>query len=164
MSIPHFLKIKGVIAFLRIGFVTLLAMGIQQPQCALAADAVPLRWITTHDVAQRLIPELDFETGPTLTPVPSDLDLKAPPLVMLAGVALLPAVANALVAAYRNLVYGGLVIEVKDGELLIRSDRRLPYGTVVITDDSVTVHRIDELPDSSALVGPLTEVWDRAKK
>jgi len=130
-----------------------------------AAQGLPLRWTTTHDVALRLMPELTFEGSPTLTPVPSDdLGLKAPPLVILAGIALLPSIANALIVAYRNLVYGGIMI-MKDGDnLVIRADRRLPFGTLVVWDGEVSIYRVDEVPDSAELMAAISELAERAGK
>jgi hypothetical protein len=149
----------------RLCAVALIGLGLCLPHQGHAAQGLPLRWITTHDAALRLMPELTFEDSPTLTIVPSDdLDLKAPPLVILAGIALLPSIANALIVAYRNLLYGGIIVEMEGDHLVIRTDRRLPYGTLIVRDGEVSVYRVDELPDSAELMAGISELAKRAVK
>ncbi len=66
------------------------------------------------------------------------------PLVYLAvGVLLLPDLARSLLALYRDFKYGGTLIEVVNGKLVITQSDKLDADTVVIKEPSgkISVHR-----------------------
>jgi hypothetical protein len=69
---------------------------------------------------------------------------KGLPLIYIAaGVLAIPELARSLLALYRDFKYGGTIIEVRKGTLVITQDGRLDADTIVVKDSSgkITIHR-----------------------
>ena len=66
-------------------------------------------------------------------PVPSKDDTRGPPLFyLLAGAAALPSVVDAIISLYREVIYGGVVIDACNDRLEIHNDRSIPGKVMVV--------------------------------
>ena len=50
-----------------------------------------------------------------------------------AGAVLLPYLANAILALRREMVYGGLIIDARGSQIILKNDKRLDGGVIVVT-------------------------------
>jgi hypothetical protein len=92
---------------------------------------------------------LEFQGG--ITP---EEDTKGGPLVFVfAGLALLPNLADAVLALRRELVHGGVVVDTRSAEIKITNDPRLDGGVmVVVSNEGTQVYDRDELWDPTELL------------
>jgi len=66
-------------------------------------------------------------------PLPSEDNSRGPPLFyLLAGAAALPSVVDAIILLYREVVYGGVVIDACNDRLEIHNDRAIPGKVMVV--------------------------------
>jgi hypothetical protein len=66
-------------------------------------------------------------------PVPSKDGTRGPPLFyLLAGAAALPSVVDAIISVYREVVYGGVVIDACNNRMEIHNDRSIPGKIMVV--------------------------------
>jgi hypothetical protein len=68
--------------------------------------------------------------------------LGTPLFVVLAGLAYLPSIVESVVSVYRQVVYGGVIIDVCGDKLEIRNDRAIPGEVIVVRcGPSVVLYR-----------------------
>lgn len=123
-----------------------------------AALSVPVEWTLTRDEAVEVLDVLDFKG--TAKPLGST-DTRGVPVVVLIGVAVLPSLVQSLIALYRDLEGGGMVIDATGEKLEIRAESGLPYGVLVLRDaEGVEVksyRSTPEAPDLSEAIGALAK-------
>ena len=126
-----------------------------------------IRWqlpvVQKDEVLSLLDSDLDSEPEMKLVP-PEDHDVRGASMILLVGMVSLPYLAEALIAAHRDVMLGGVVIDACDGELAIRNDQALPGEMVVVRcGDDVETWRARN-PTSSELVTTLVETLKQTPK
>ena len=145
----------------------LVISALQRPLPALSADdstdpqarQIPFEWRVDipNENYGRIKNTLNFSGEER--PLSDPSDRAAPLVVVLAGTALLPDLANPLLSVYRDVRYGGIVIEDHDGHLDIRNDPRIRGGVIIFRNkDGVTVHEITQSSTSSDLISSLKDL------
>jgi hypothetical protein len=95
-------------------------------------------------------------------PVPSKDDTRGPPLFyLLAGAAALPSIVDAIISAYREVVYGGLVVDACNDRLEIHNDRSIPGKVMVVHCAEKLVLYTAANPQSSDLIKVLSDAKAR---
>jgi hypothetical protein len=129
----------GLVAFLQAG-----AVGAQ-----VTAPGVPIEWTLTRDRATEVLDVLEFEGT---TEHKNSADTRGVPVLVLIGVAVLPSLVESLIALYRDLEGGGMIIDATGEELQIRTDGSLPYGVLVVRDaEGVEVKSYRSTPEAADL-------------
>jgi hypothetical protein len=77
-------------------------------------------------------------------------------LFIFAGTVAISTLAGALVAVYKDMRYGGIVVTARDGKLNIENDVRLNSGTIVVyNDQNIKVYQLNENKDTD--INPLVK-------
>jgi hypothetical protein len=89
--------------------------------------------------------------------VTNEKDEKGIPLMFVfLGAVLLPYLADAVLALRRDIVYGGVVIDMRGSEIVIENDKRLDSGVIlVITPDGSDFYERDDIKAPNELVAAL---------
>ncbi len=118
-----------------------------------------MRWRVPRDQVPTVREEARFDGVVTGDPN-SAKDTKGLPLIYLfVGAVLVPYLADALLAVYRDAKYGGMVVVSKGDELVIENDPRLEGGVIVVKDaKGVTIYRSKTVSDPNELIAALTKV------
>jgi hypothetical protein len=110
---------------------------------------------------------LDFQ-GEITPKSSSSLDTRGLPLFFIfAGTVALSSLARAFVETYRDLRYGGVVVAAHDGQLEIKSDIRLPGGTMIVSNNKgIHIYEVkpEENADVTGLVKSLAEITSQKPK
>jgi hypothetical protein len=79
-----------------------------------------------------------------------------PLFFIFAGVVGISTLARALVAVYKDMRYGGIVVTVHDGKLNIENDDRLSSGTIVVyNNQNIKIYQSTQNTDTD--IGPLVK-------
>ena len=69
-------------------------------------------------------------------------------MICSAGTVAISTLARALMAAYKDMRYGGIVITARDGQLNIENDVRINGGTIVVyNNQNIKVYQLTETMD-----------------
>jgi hypothetical protein len=87
------------------------------------------------------------------------------PLLLVVGTVALSELARALLTAYRDLRYGGILVTTQNGALNIQNDSRLPEGTIIVSDQrGVEVYRTNNLSSIEELTKALAAITRRTPR
>ncbi|MFH0785273.1 MAG: hypothetical protein V2B20_25430 [Pseudomonadota bacterium] len=119
-----------------------------------------IRWHVPRDQMPLIREKLYFkgEVEPDLDSATATKGL--PITFLIVGAVFLPYLVDAIIAAYRDIRYGGIVITFKDnGEVFIINDCRIPGGTILIKrKDDVEFCRIEKEPPPQMMFNILKPV------
>jgi hypothetical protein len=107
------------------------------------------------------VPKVHFETVKNELHfdgvITKEKDAKGVPLVYIfIGAVLIPYLAKALLALRREIVQGGVVIDIRGDEIDIDTDKSLPSGVIVIvTNEGAQLYERDEIGNPAELVRAL---------
>lgn len=107
------------------------------------------------------VPKVHFETVKNELHfdgvVTKEKDAKGVPLVyVFVGAVLVPYLAKAVLALRREIVHGGVVIDIRGKEIDIETERNLPSGVIVIvTKQGAQLYERDEIGNPAELVSAL---------
>ena len=78
----------------------------------------------------------------------------------MAGVVAVSQLARTLLAVYRDIRYGGIVVHSKDGKVLIENDPRFSSGTLIIVqEDEVKVFQNKNQPQLTEVIRILAKIF-----
>ena len=105
------------------------------------APAVHVRWRVPQAHVDSVREQLRFRGD--LAGDQTSVDSRGIPFFyILAGAVLVPYLADALIAVYRDVRYGGLLVQARGGEIVIENDLRLPGGTLLVKSaDGIEVYQ-----------------------
>lgn len=123
---------------------------------ASSAQEAPIRFVWRVPIAHRGTVQRNLLFEGSITPAK---DEKGIPLVFIfVGVVLLPDLVHALLELRREIVYGGLVIDIRGPEIEIKNDKRLGGGfIVVVTPSGTKIYERDQFADPSELIATLSK-------
>lgn len=109
----------------------------------LSTGAVQFEWEMPRRHAGRAAEYLGVSPDHIRPSPNADAGRGGPILVIIIAAVLLITLARSIVAVYRDIRYGGLIIQDTDRGLLIRHDRRIPGHVVIIRDrNGVTIREL----------------------
>jgi hypothetical protein len=119
-------------------------------------EEIRIRWHVPRDEMPVIREKLYFE-GEVKPDMDSASDTKGlPTMFLLVGVVLLRHLVDSIIALYRG-VRGGIVIKIKDDEVIITNDSRLPGNVILIIDkNGAELKRIDREPIPQELIDILS--------
>jgi hypothetical protein len=127
---------------------------------------VQIDWRMPTPLHAAVSERLDFSGNTTFEQDPNHRG--TPLFVVLAGLAYLPSVVEAVVSVYRQVVYGGLIINVCGEKLEIHNDRAIPGGEVIVVRcGHVEVYRSTDVQGADlqkALATTLQKVGEDSRK
>ena len=147
-------SVRQLFGTLRVaGVVILLASGTGRAQEPLQ---VPIAW----ELAPRDLSSVQATlSGGGQLSRRSGVSVRGAPLLVLAGVVVLPALVESLITYHRDLTEGGVLIDASGPELVIRNDSALAYGTVVVRDaNGLEVHNFRSAPSEADLSAAIAEL------
>lgn len=108
-----------------------------------SADPIRIEWELPRRNAARTAEYLGVGSDHIVPAPGSPVGRGGPLIVIIVAAVLLVVLARALVAAYRDFRYGGLIIQDTDRGLSVRSDRRIPGHVIIIKDrNGVTIREL----------------------
>ena len=134
-------------------FARLLPVRLVQGQ---ETDSVDIQWRVPREQVRTVEEELNFE-GEITGDKSTIEDSKGLPLIYIfAGVVAVPQLARTLLEVYRDARYGGIVVYVKDGKVLIDNDPRFSSGTLIIVQgEEVKVIQAKNQPQPTKVIDAL---------
>ena len=123
---------------------------------AYAEQSGAIIWNVPNGQVQTLRDALNFQGQiiPKSNPLPGTR--VGPLLFIFAGTVAISTLARALVAVYKDVRYGGIVITTRDGKLNIENDDRLNSGTIVVyNNQNIKVYQTTQNTDTD--IGPLVK-------
>lgn len=131
-----------------------LPLGLSWGQEETEIDQVQIRWRVPREEVEDLRERLAFEgeTIPDETTIDGTRGL--PAIYILVGAVALALLSSSLVDGYRDVKYGGIIIDARGEELLIKSEVSFPSDKIVIVapDGELQVHQADDSVDFGELV------------
>jgi hypothetical protein len=125
------------------------------------SDLLRVRWRIPQGQLKRVQDRLrDFDGEITGDPLVPEDARGLPVIYLLVGTTFVSYLADALMAVYRDIKYGGLIIQAKpNGEFDIQNDRRLAGSTIIVkTPDGVEFYRTRSAQTSTELIDVLTKL------
>jgi hypothetical protein len=106
-------------------------------------QSVQFSWELPNSDAKPLARRLGI-SDKNISPAPgTETDRGVPIVVIIVGIVALVVLVKEIIAIYRDLKYGGLVIEDRGKRLVIRNDPRLPGRVIVVKDKrGVAIHEL----------------------
>jgi hypothetical protein len=100
--------------------------------------------------------ELADVVAPNLPMEGVNADRQGGPLVIFAGLVLIPYLANAIYDFWQKMYSGGIVIDARGAELIIKSDSNLPGNTILLVGkNGEKLYQRSEIPDQEVLASLL---------
>ena len=121
-------------------------------------ELVPFRWEVSAADVDTVKNSLQFQGE-----IKPDTDTKGAGFILV-GVVLLVVLAKVVLDLVRSMKYGGIIMDARGGEILIKNDVRLPAGVIVIVDQEGTkLHKLSELDTASDLVTLLLKALGKSR-
>lgn len=121
-------------------------------------DIIDFQWELPRRYAGRAAQYLGVDRSHIFAAPETDATRGGPVIVIIIAALLLVALARALVAFYRDVRYGGLIVQDTERGFSIRYDRRIPDHVIIIRDrNGVTVHELRDEQVNVRDLAPLLE-------
>ena len=135
LSVAYFSHIFGLISFSAAARATGASARMSTP--------IKFSWELSRSFAKPVSERLGL-SDKNITAAPnSETDRGLPIIVIIIGVVALIALVKEIINVYRDLKYGGLIVQDKGGELVIKNDPRLPGHVIIVKDRrGVTIHEL----------------------
>jgi hypothetical protein len=124
-----------------------------------APQSVAFEWQLPQEFADPVRAQLGRAVERMTTAPDGSNDRAAPLLAIIVGAAALTVIADAIMSNYRDIRYGGLIVEDSGKHLSIRTDARLPARVIIIKDKrGVAVRELSGQASAKELVESLSKL------
>lgn len=128
-------------------------------QPAAARQSVSFEWQLPQELVNPVRAQLGAAVERVTTVPDGSNDRAAPLLAIIVGATALTLLAEAIVSNYRDIRYGGIIVEDSGKHLSIRTDARLPARVIIIKDKrGVAVGELSGQPSAREVVENLSKL------
>jgi hypothetical protein len=124
-----------------------------------AGQSISFEWELPEDFAKPVRARLGAAVERTTTAPASSSDRSAPVIVIIVGAAALTSLAQVIISSYRDVRYGGVIIEDRGESISIKTDPRLSSRVIIVKDKrGVTVHEMSGSPNAKDVLEGLSKL------